>query len=236
MKLILLSKASGAAGPRSRSAVRSRDGGASSPCVAGAAPACFTAASRLGAAASASATRGRKSPTWRDELAAAAGAASTPRAATLQQRLDALAARVGQMNAHVDPPRRARHAPDARWPSSTTANSISTSRSGARRSRRPRRSDMPRADHRRRRRARRARRRSSTIASASSTVLENLMLNRKLRRRGRARAAGRSTQGYISSHFGSRADPFTGRRAFHKGVDFAGRDGRRGASRSPPAS
>jgi Membrane proteins related to metalloendopeptidases len=30
------------------------------------------------------------------------------------------------------------------------------------------------------------------------------------------------TQGWISSYFGHRADPFTGRKAFHRGVDFAG--------------
>jgi murein DD-endopeptidase MepM/ murein hydrolase activator NlpD len=33
------------------------------------------------------------------------------------------------------------------------------------------------------------------------------------------------TSGYISSRFGTRNDPFTGRRAFHKGIDFAGRAG-----------
>ncbi|HEY5665911.1 MAG TPA: M23 family metallopeptidase, partial [Gammaproteobacteria bacterium] len=31
--------------------------------------------------------------------------------------------------------------------------------------------------------------------------------------------------GYISSGFGERSDPFTGRLAFHEGVDFAGRQG-----------
>jgi murein DD-endopeptidase MepM/ murein hydrolase activator NlpD len=29
-------------------------------------------------------------------------------------------------------------------------------------------------------------------------------------------------QGWISSYFGHRADPFTGRNAFHRGLDFAG--------------
>jgi murein DD-endopeptidase MepM/ murein hydrolase activator NlpD len=49
-------------------------------------------------------------------------------------------------------------------------------------------------------------------------------LNRKLR--DEVRPEGRPvTAGYVSSHFGSRTDPFTGRRAFHKGVDFAGREG-----------
>jgi murein DD-endopeptidase MepM/ murein hydrolase activator NlpD len=56
------------------------------------------------------------------------------------------------------------------------------------------------------------------------TVLEDLLLNRKLR--DEVRPEGRPvTSGYISSQFGNRNDPFTGRRAFHKGVDFAGREG-----------
>jgi len=56
------------------------------------------------------------------------------------------------------------------------------------------------------------------------TVLEDLLLNRKLR--DEVRPEGRPvTAGYVSSHFGNRTDPFTGRRAFHKGVDFAGREG-----------
>lgn len=56
------------------------------------------------------------------------------------------------------------------------------------------------------------------------TVLEDMLLNRKLR--DEVHPEGRPvTAGYISSRFGSRTDPFTGRRAFHKGVDFAGREG-----------
>jgi murein DD-endopeptidase MepM/ murein hydrolase activator NlpD len=56
------------------------------------------------------------------------------------------------------------------------------------------------------------------------TVLEDFMLNRKLR--DEVHPDGRPvTAGYISSRFGSRTDPFTGRRAFHKGIDFAGREG-----------
>ena len=55
-------------------------------------------------------------------------------------------------------------------------------------------------------------------------VLEDLLLNRKLR--DEVRPEGRPvTSGYISSRFGNRNDPFTGRRAFHKGIDFAGREG-----------
>jgi murein DD-endopeptidase MepM/ murein hydrolase activator NlpD len=55
-------------------------------------------------------------------------------------------------------------------------------------------------------------------------VLEDFLLNRKLR--NEVHPEGRPvTAGYISSHFGNRTDPFTGRAAFHKGVDFAGREG-----------
>src|SRR5262245_49904130 len=56
------------------------------------------------------------------------------------------------------------------------------------------------------------------------TVLEDLLLNRKLR--DEVRPEGRPVlAGYISSRFGGRTDPFTGRHAYHKGVDFAGREG-----------
>lgn len=60
--------------------------------------------------------------------------------------------------------------------------------------------------------------------SRQLTVLEDLMLNRKLA--DEVHPEGRPvTSGYISSSFGSRSDPFTGRSAFHKGIDFAGREG-----------
>ncbi|HLF11792.1 MAG TPA: M23 family metallopeptidase [Gammaproteobacteria bacterium] len=56
------------------------------------------------------------------------------------------------------------------------------------------------------------------------SVLEDFLLNSKLR--DEVHPEGRPvTSGYISSQFGNRTDPFTGRRAFHKGVDFAGREG-----------
>ncbi|HEX2493487.1 MAG TPA: M23 family metallopeptidase, partial [Steroidobacter sp.] len=52
-------------------------------------------------------------------------------------------------------------------------------------------------------------------------VLESLISTRNLSRQivpgGRPVA-----QGWISSYFGHRADPFTGRNAFHRGIDFAG--------------
>jgi len=55
-------------------------------------------------------------------------------------------------------------------------------------------------------------------------VIEDFLLNRKLA--DEVHPEGRPvTSGYISSRFGNRNDPFTGRRAFHKGIDFAGREG-----------
>jgi len=55
-------------------------------------------------------------------------------------------------------------------------------------------------------------------------VLEEMLISSKLR--DEVHPEGRPvTAGYISSPFGSRTDPFTGRLAFHKGVDFAGRAG-----------
>jgi murein DD-endopeptidase MepM/ murein hydrolase activator NlpD len=56
------------------------------------------------------------------------------------------------------------------------------------------------------------------------SVLENLILNRDLNKQ--VYPEGRPVQeGWISSYFGRRADPFTGFSAVHKGVDFAGPEG-----------
>jgi murein DD-endopeptidase MepM/ murein hydrolase activator NlpD len=53
------------------------------------------------------------------------------------------------------------------------------------------------------------------------SVLESMMSTRNLSKQ--IVPGGRPvTQGWISSYFGHRADPFTGRKAFHRGVDFAG--------------
>ncbi|HLT18717.1 MAG TPA: M23 family metallopeptidase, partial [Thermomicrobiales bacterium] len=53
------------------------------------------------------------------------------------------------------------------------------------------------------------------------SVLESLISTRNLS--NQIVPGGRPvTQGWISSYFGHRADPFTGRKAFHRGVDFAG--------------
>ncbi len=55
-------------------------------------------------------------------------------------------------------------------------------------------------------------------------VLENLILTRELNRQ--VYPEGRPVQdGWISSYFGRRADPFTGYSAVHKGLDFAGAEG-----------
>jgi len=56
------------------------------------------------------------------------------------------------------------------------------------------------------------------------TVLESLMLSESQQRD--TTLAGRPvSHGWLSSRYGYRNDPFTGRRAWHNGVDFAGREG-----------
>jgi murein DD-endopeptidase MepM/ murein hydrolase activator NlpD len=55
-------------------------------------------------------------------------------------------------------------------------------------------------------------------------VLENLILTRELNKQ--VYPEGRPVQdGWISSYYGQRADPFTGFSAVHKGIDFAGPPG-----------
>lgn len=55
-------------------------------------------------------------------------------------------------------------------------------------------------------------------------VLENLLANRKME--DEVFLAGRPVKkGWMSSRFGRRTDPFSGHLAWHKGVDFAGKDG-----------
>ncbi|HET7921195.1 MAG TPA: peptidoglycan DD-metalloendopeptidase family protein [Gammaproteobacteria bacterium] len=55
-------------------------------------------------------------------------------------------------------------------------------------------------------------------------VLENLMMNRNFQRR--VLPSGPPIQvGYESSRFGMRIDPFTGELSFHPGIDFAGSEG-----------
>ncbi len=56
------------------------------------------------------------------------------------------------------------------------------------------------------------------------TVLEHLLMDRSLRER--IIPSGRPvTEGWLSSGFGKRADPFTGKQEYHNGVDFADKEG-----------
>ncbi|MEZ5542486.1 MAG: M23 family metallopeptidase [Pseudomonadota bacterium] len=56
------------------------------------------------------------------------------------------------------------------------------------------------------------------------SVLETLLMNRSLSER--VMPAGRPiSDGWLSSRFGKRTDPFTGKKEFHKGLDFAGKKG-----------
>jgi murein DD-endopeptidase MepM/ murein hydrolase activator NlpD len=159
--------------------------------------------------------------TWRAELTQQQAIVDSTRR-TLQQNLDALALRLGQMNAHVvrldalgtrltqmaglkDGEFDFTSAPSLGGPEEPLAATEAMQINGV----------VGALDVL-----------SDQLADRNRqlTVLEDLLLNRKLR--DEVRPGGRPvTQGYISSEFGSRTDPFTGRRAFHKGVDFAGREG-----------
>jgi murein DD-endopeptidase MepM/ murein hydrolase activator NlpD len=159
--------------------------------------------------------------TWREELAQQQSIVDSTRR-TLQQNLDALALRIGQMNAHVvrldalgtrltqmaglkDGEFDFTSAPSLGGPEEPLAATESMQINGVV-------GALDVLDE------------QLADRSLQLTVLEDLLLNRKLR--DEVRPEGRPvTAGYVSSQFGSRTDPFTGRRAFHKGVDFAGREG-----------
>ena len=56
------------------------------------------------------------------------------------------------------------------------------------------------------------------------SVLESLLLSRSLRER--VMPSGKPiAEGWLSSRYGKRNDPFTGKQDFHKGLDFAGKKG-----------
>lgn len=56
------------------------------------------------------------------------------------------------------------------------------------------------------------------------SVLESLLMSRSISER--VMPAGRPIdEGWLSSRFGKRNDPFTGKQEFHKGLDFAGKKG-----------
>ena len=159
--------------------------------------------------------------TWRQELDQQQALVDGTRR-TLQQSLDALALRIGQLNAHVvrldalgarltqmaglkDGEFDFTTAPSLGGPEEPLAASEAMQLSGVVGAIKT--LDEQLADRGR-----------------QLTVLEDLLLNRKLS--DEVRPEGRPvTAGYVSSQFGNRTDPFTGRRAFHKGVDFAGREG-----------
>jgi murein DD-endopeptidase MepM/ murein hydrolase activator NlpD len=159
--------------------------------------------------------------TWREELAQQQAIVDTTRR-TLQQNLDALALRIGQMNAHVvrldalgtrltqmaglkDGEFDFKSMPSLGGPEEPLAATEAMQINGVV-------GALDVLDE------------QLADRSLQLTVLEDLLLNRKLR--DEVRPEGRPvTSGYVSSQFGSRTDPFTGRRAFHKGVDFAGREG-----------
>jgi murein DD-endopeptidase MepM/ murein hydrolase activator NlpD len=55
-------------------------------------------------------------------------------------------------------------------------------------------------------------------------ILESLLSNRKLEEQ--SQLSGRPVEkGWISSHYGKRTDPFSGKQAMHHGIDFAGKEG-----------
>ena len=59
-----------------------------------------------------------------------------------------------------------------------------------------------------------------TLRASQLAALENLILSRKLHQE--IRPEGRPVQvGWVSSPFGPRIDPFTGKPGFHEGMDFA---------------
>jgi murein DD-endopeptidase MepM/ murein hydrolase activator NlpD len=159
--------------------------------------------------------------TWRDELTQQQAMVATTRR-TLQQNLDALALRIGRLNAHIvrldalgarltqmaglkDGEFDFTSAPSLGGPEEPLAVGEGTQIGGVV-------SAIDVLDE------------QLADRSRQLSVLEDLMLNRKLR--DEVRPEGRPvTSGYVSSQFGNRTDPFTGRRAFHRGVDFAGREG-----------
>ncbi len=59
---------------------------------------------------------------------------------------------------------------------------------------------------------------------AQLTVLESVLMNQNLN--ARVYPQGRPVRsGWMSSYYGRRTDPFTGKPAMHRGVDFAGKEG-----------
>jgi len=55
-------------------------------------------------------------------------------------------------------------------------------------------------------------------------LLQDMIMNRELRKEIQP-SGFPLKQGYVTSGYGSRTDPFSGKKKFHKGVDFAGKRG-----------
>ena len=55
-------------------------------------------------------------------------------------------------------------------------------------------------------------------------LLKTMMVDKQFRRESTV-AGGPIEKGWMSSPYGMRRDPFNGRKVWHKGIDFAGRDG-----------
>lgn len=158
---------------------------------------------------------------WQAELAEQEAQLEATRNA-LQQNVDALALRLGQMNAHVvrldalgsrltqmadlnDGEFDFSSSPSLGGPEEPLSITQATHFNGVV-------SDLNTIEQR------------LTDRSQQLEVLEEFLLDRKLR--DEVLPEGRPVRsGYISSRFGSRTDPFTGRMASHKGIDFAGRAG-----------
>jgi len=66
--------------------------------------------------------------------------------------------------------------------------------------------------------------RQLTSREAQLDVLEEVIMNRQLRNESKPRGKP-IIKGWTSSYYGKRTDPFTGKLAMHKGMDFAGKEG-----------
>ena len=63
-----------------------------------------------------------------------------------------------------------------------------------------------------------------TDRAGKLSVLESVMMSRSLSER--VTPSGRPVEdGWLSSRYGKRSDPFSGKQEFHKGLDFAGKKG-----------
>ena len=56
-------------------------------------------------------------------------------------------------------------------------------------------------------------------------ILESMLIDQKLRERTSPAGVPAQQKVWLSSHYGHRSDPVTGNRHFHKGVDYAGKEG-----------